>query len=44
MTLTSAEMTAVVNRIKRGMRLSVQPVDKAHVRHVIKLGGSQFKL
>lgn len=30
--------------IKRGMRLSVQPVDKAHVRHVMKLAGAKTKL
>jgi predicted RNA-binding protein with PUA-like domain len=30
--------------IKRGMRLSVQPVDKAHFQRVLKLGGSKAKL
>jgi predicted RNA-binding protein with PUA-like domain len=30
--------------IKRGMRLSVQPVEKAHFKHVLKLAGSKHKI
>lgn len=30
--------------IKKGMRLSVQPVDKAHMKHVLKLCGAKTKL
>jgi predicted RNA-binding protein with PUA-like domain len=30
--------------IRRGMRLSVQPVEKLHMRHVVKLAGSKFKV
>jgi predicted RNA-binding protein with PUA-like domain len=29
--------------IKRGVRFSVQPVDKAHFAHVLKLGGAKTK-
>jgi len=29
--------------IKRGMRLSVQPVEKAHFRHLLKRAGSKVK-
>ena len=30
--------------LKRGMRLSVQPVDKAHFKHIVKLGGGKTKV
>jgi predicted RNA-binding protein with PUA-like domain len=30
--------------VRRGMRLSVQPVEKVHMKHVLKLAGSKLKL
>jgi predicted RNA-binding protein with PUA-like domain len=30
--------------LKRGMRLSVQPVERAHFQHVLKLAGSRHEL
>ncbi len=30
--------------LQKGMRLSIQPVDKQHFRHVLKLGGAKTKV
>ena len=30
--------------IKRGMRLSIQPVDKAHFQHIVRLGAGKTRV